>query len=147
MLFLDSSALVKLYVAERGSGEVCQWAEGQRMALSVLAHAEVHAAFARRRREERHDDRAHAALLTRFNADWSRRIQVPVSPAVLALVPDLCRRHPLRGMDAVQLASALVLFHPGLALTFGCADGRLNDAARAEGLDVFEPAASLGMER
>jgi predicted nucleic acid-binding protein len=55
---------------------------------------------------------------------------------------DLTRRHRLRALDAIHLASALaarfnapanVNFH------FGSADRRLNAAAANEGLSIFDP--------
>jgi predicted nucleic acid-binding protein len=53
MLFLDTSALVKVYVSELGSERMREDArrDGPK-AASVLAFAEMHATFARRRREE-----------------------------------------------------------------------------------------------
>jgi hypothetical protein len=56
----------------------------------------------------------------------------------------LAERHPLRGYDAVQLAAALAVHRPRAAallpaLTFVCADARLNAAATAEGLTVEDP--------
>ncbi|HVT17945.1 MAG TPA: type II toxin-antitoxin system VapC family toxin [Thermoanaerobaculia bacterium] len=53
ILFLDTSALVKLYIAEPGSERMrAAAARAEPVAVSVLAFAEIHATFARRRREE-----------------------------------------------------------------------------------------------
>lgn len=57
---------------------------------------------------------------------------------------DISEKHALRGYDAVQLASALEMVTLrsalGLAgLTFVSADGDLNAAAMAEGLNVDDP--------
>jgi len=51
-LYLDTSALVKLYIAEEGSLLVrTALADARFVATSVVAYVEARAAFARRRRE------------------------------------------------------------------------------------------------
>lgn len=57
----------------------------------------------------------------------------------------LIQKHPLRGYDAIQLATALSFFNElqqvdGEFLNFVSADKILNDAARGEGLTVINPA-------
>jgi uncharacterized protein with PIN domain len=48
ILFLDTSALVKLYIAEPGSERMREAAgQGEPVAVSILAFAEMHATFAR----------------------------------------------------------------------------------------------------
>jgi predicted nucleic acid-binding protein len=140
ILFLDTSALVKLYLAEPGSERMHAAAtEAPPVAASHLAFAEIHATFARRRREELVLAVELEELRRRFAEDWEELMQVPIGAEVLALVPGLCERHPLRGGDALQLASALLLVQEGLAVTFACSDRRLLDAAAAEGLATFNP--------
>lgn len=140
ILFLDTSALVKLYLAEPGSERMRGAAtEGHPVAASHLAFAEIHATFARRGREELLLASELEQLRRRFAGDWEELTQVPIGAEVLALVPGLCERHPLRGGDALQLASALLLVQEGLAVTFACSDRRLLDAAAAEGLATFDP--------
>lgn len=141
ILFLDTSALVKLYLVEPGSermrGATTQ--EGP-VAASHLAFAEIHATFARRSREEFLLAVEFEQLRLRFADDWEQLTQIPIGSEILALVPGLCERHPLRGGDALHLASALLLLQEGLEVTFACSDRRLLDAAAAEGLATFDPA-------
>lgn len=142
ILFLDTSALVKLYILEPGSERMRERvARADSMAVSVLAFAESHATFARRRREELLFATELEQIRAAFATDWEELVQVPVGAAVLKPVPSLCERYPLRGADAVQLASALLLREEGLEVTFACSDGRLLGAAAAEGLAIFDPAA------
>lgn len=139
ILFVDTSVLVKLYIAEPGSERMREAAAQEvRTAASVLAFAEIHATFARRRREELLLASELEELLLRFADDWEGLLQVPVGAEVLAFVPGLCKRHPLRGADAVHLASALLL-RQELEVLFACSDGSLLAAAAAEGLATFNP--------
>jgi hypothetical protein len=64
---------------------------------------------------------------------------VEIRPALVALVPNLVARHPLRGYDAVQLAAALTVQASGHAVEPWCADATLCGAAAAEGLKVVSP--------
>jgi predicted nucleic acid-binding protein len=141
ILFLDTSSLVKLYIAEPGSDRMRKAvAQGEPMAVSVLAFAEIHATFTRRRREELLQATELEELQLAFAGDWEELTQVPVGSAVLKLVPGLCERHSLRGADAVHLASALLLHQEGLQVIFACSDRHLVGAAAAEGLVTFDPA-------
>ena len=55
---------------------------------------------------------------------------------ILLLARDLIQRRPLRGFDAVHLASALRLkLALGETITFAAADDRLLKAAEAESLE------------
>lgn len=151
--YLDSSAVVKLYVAEPGS----QWVESLVTAraddgrpahvvtLSKVGVVEVAAAVARRGREGSLDAERQAAILNAFLADCERRFfTLAVLDDQLRLAVALLRRQPLRGYDAVHLASALDLDRhlrdagmPGL--TFVAADSASRAAAQAEGLVVVDP--------
>jgi uncharacterized protein len=140
ILFIDTSALVKLYIAEPGSESMREAAARMDpVAVSTLTFAEVHAAFARRRREGLLSAAELKQLRLRFADDWEELTQVPIGEAVLALIPDLCESYPLRGADALQLASALLFHHAGLATTFACSDQGLLKAAAAEGLATLDP--------
>jgi uncharacterized protein len=140
ILFADTSALVKLYIAEPGSERMREAAQGHPVAASRLAFAEIHATFARRRREGLLLASELEQLRLRFGDDWEEILQVPIGVELLHLVPGLCERNPLRGADALQLASALLLHQEGLEITFACSDRNLLDAARSEGLAIFDPA-------
>lgn len=140
ILFVDTSALVKIYISEPGSERIHQAiAQGEQVAASDLAFAELHAAFARRRREGLLLASEFEQLRLRLEAEWQNLMQVAIGSVVLALVPGLCERNPLRGADALHLASALLLQEGGLEVTFACSDRTLLKAAAAEGLAVFDP--------
>lgn len=139
ILFTATSALIKLYIDEPGSAAMAARTRAARLAVSVLAYAEVYATFARRLRESLLTEEEHDLLADRFERDWERTILVPLRPALVGRLRPLVRAHPLRGADAVHLASALVLRDAGLEVIFAGADERLMTAAVAEGLEIFDP--------
>jgi len=126
---------VKRYVREEGSDRVRDWLAAGTAATSRLTEVEVASALMRRWREgsfgAAQRDRALAALVT----DLEALTVVEVAPPVAARARRLLEQHPLRAGDAVQLASCLLLRDAtGGPVAFAAFDGRLNEAARAEGL-------------
>lgn len=74
-----------------------------------------------------------------FEDDWRTVMRIPFSDDVLTQVPGLCRRYPLRGADAMQLACATMLRDEDVGVLFSTSDQRLLAAAGAERLTVFDP--------
>lgn len=71
ILFVDTSTFVKLYIAEPGSERMRKAvAQGDPVAASRLAFAEIHATFARRLREGLLLDSELEQLRLRFGDDW-----------------------------------------------------------------------------
>lgn len=133
ILYLDTSALVKLLRVEPGTGAIWEAAEeAKALASSALARVEVHSAFARLLREGQSSEAVRTSL-AEFEELWRGMAQIQMDRAVDAAC-GLCLKHPLRTLDAIHLASALLLREEGgLEIVFACADGRLRDAAAAEG--------------
>ena len=126
---------MKRYLAEPGSERVrALFRRRLRVAASRVSHAEVAAAVARAWREKLVDATVRDTLLDRIAADFGKVDVTEVRRAIIERVPALVLRQPLRAYDAVQLVSALTLKERGAAVDFWGADGRLVDAARAEGL-------------
>ena len=139
--------LVKRHVRETGAGWFCSLADpasGNVIITARISMVEVYSALNRRQREATlsADDYAHIA--TDFTATCAEYQVVELTPAIVEGARLLLARYPLRAYDAVQLASALLaqetLLAAGLPpLTFLAADGRLLDAAQAEGLATDNP--------
>jgi hypothetical protein len=144
-LYHDASGLVKGYHQEAGTTEVvAATASAASVATSIVAYAEVRAAFARALREGRVDAAGHAANARPLDADWAQYVVVAADAALVRDASRLIDQHPrhaLRAFDAIHLASALVLAAGRPAsVTFACWDQRLWRAARDEGLTLL-PAA------
>lgn len=144
MTYLDTSALIKRFIAERGSDVVRRvFAEGRPVATARIAYAEVHAALARRQREGDLLREAYRSAVRQFERDWTGYIRVELHEDILRGVRTLVGRHPLRAYDAVHLASALHLRNSlGEDLTFAASDERLLTAAGAERLRTLNPETS-----
>ncbi len=147
--YFDSSALVKQYCIERGSSWVVATtarATGNAIILSEITLAEVAAALSAKARSQ------HGLSLTERDRAFSRFLQdcqsgyilLPVDRGIVDVAVTLTLHYPLRGYDAVQLATALSV-NADLAsagrppLTFVSSDQDLLRAAVAEGLPTENP--------
>jgi predicted nucleic acid-binding protein len=133
ILYLDTSSLVKLYVAEPGSARVRQLVDqAEIVTTSVVAYPEARAAFARRRRERSLTPTGHRRARTALEADWPRLLTLDVDPSLARNAGDLAERHRLRGFDALHLAAYLLVSEEftGERVSFSSADHRLAAAAQ-----------------
>ena len=135
-LYLDTSSLVKLYVAEQGSDAVRLLVEAATIvATSSIAYTETRAALARRRRERALGLKAFASAKTSFEAEWPTYFAVEVTSALCRQAGELAERYRLRAYDSVHLAAfAEVARQAGVRETrFSSFDKTLNRAARSLG--------------
>jgi uncharacterized protein len=132
-LYLDTSALVKLYVEETGSANVRALVHAARVvATSVVAYAETRAALARLRRERLLTARQLATLRRQFDEQWEQYLALEATDSLCRAAGDLAERYGLRGFDSIHLASFQeVARRAGLTQTrFSSFDDKLNRAAR-----------------
>ena len=131
--YLDSSAMVKLYADEDHHDAVRSLSGG--LITSSLARVEVVAAFYGKARSGEVPIEVAQVLATVFLTDWNEGRFLPVSsdtPIELEAAR-LVARYPLRGFDAVHLATANAARRalPECS-TFACFDKKLNAAAAGE---------------
>ena len=130
MLFLDTSALVKRYVAEAGSDLVLQRMDDDReWVVSAVARTEAEITLCRLG----FGPDQIAELSERLRRDWERCLVVPVDPACLDRATEIGCRYQVRTLDAVHLAAADRLPAQPVVLTF---DHRQAEAARMMDLAV-----------
>ena len=139
ILYLDTSALVKLYVREIGSVRVRNALQrATAAATSVVAYAEARAAFARLYREAHTNARRHRERIAQLNADWDSLMRVELTASVLRLAGEMAETYELRGFDSIHLASALSLRdRTDMPFTFAVFDQRLRDGAARAGLALL----------
>ena len=139
ILYLDASALVKRYVAERGSREVITLtAASEAIATSLISRAEVSAALARAVRFGVLGNRAGRQAQRKFSREWPDLVRIPVSEMLMSRAETLAWDHGLRGYDAVQLAAALAWQDwIGQDVTLATFDRQLWESAPRAGLRVW----------
>jgi predicted nucleic acid-binding protein len=139
-LYLDTSSLVKLYVAERGSDAVRSLVDAASVvATSSIAYTETRAALARRHRERALRPAAFASAKRTFEADWSKYFTVEVTLTLCREAGEFAERYRLRAYDSVHLAAfADVAREAGVRDTrFSSFDDALNRAARSLGQSLI----------
>lgn len=139
-LYLDTSALIKLYLEEAGADRVEAAVEGaQVIATSVVAYAEARAALARRRREKDFTASEYRGLVSELDTSWEGYERLGLTEGLSREAGELAEEHALRGFDAVHLASALRLRQRFPHSAFLAFDERLSAAAESASLPVLRP--------
>ena len=147
--FLDASALGKRYLAEPGSPSIHHLFTKLPLAQMIVFNvglAEVVSILVRKRNNGRLTGTGFPAALNAFLTEMVLAGAIRTVAADDALVSQaltLIQVHSLNGTDAILLRSALDLAHTARAsghnLLLVAADQRLLNAARLEGLAVFNP--------
>ena len=131
-LYLDTSALVKLYITEEYRDLVVTAVrESSRIAVSVVAYPEARSAFARQMREGTLTGNSHEAVVNDLDRMWTGFHRVRVTYAIAETAGALTESLALRGFDAIHVASALRVYSRfGDDFRFLVFDDRLIHAAR-----------------
>jgi predicted nucleic acid-binding protein len=142
--FADTSALAKRYIPEIGSAWVQSWinpASGHVTIISALSLVEFLSLLSRRQRE----GNVSTADFTRLRLDFlfhARRQYriIALRQDVLRQAQQLVIKHPLRTLDALQLASAQAAANAlKIPPVFVTADRRLWAVAVSEGFPADDP--------
>lgn len=137
ILYLDTSALLKLYVDETGSDLAWAAAAGSALATCRVTWVEALAALARREREAPAAADVWRTARDRLAQDWPALHVVDLTQRLAESAGDLAEAFALRGYDAVQLAAAKAV--QGAAregVVFACFDRRLCQAAKQLGFSL-----------
>lgn len=148
LYYLESSALVKLYVEELGTRRLLQIAAsaaGNQLAILSLAQVELRSAVRRRERAGEISRTVAQQILNGFQRHLEGRfLRQVVTEAVLDSAAALVDRYALRAYDAIQLAGYLALRTVSSTTTtiFVCSDRMLLVAAQSEGGEIVDPTGS-----
>lgn len=134
--YLDSSALVKLFVDEHGADVAHElWDSGLPVATTRISQAELACALESAVRGRRVERGRVPGGVQDGTFLWRRADAIEVDAPLIDVAARVGMRHGLRGVDAVHVASALDLLPLGTILVSW--DERQRAAARAEGLPVY----------
>lgn len=132
--YFETSAIVKLVIAEEGSEEAgAMWDASDVAITSRLAYAEARAALAAARRSRRLSSDGLSEAKSALEDRFGELDILEVSEAIAHTAGDLAEEHALRGFDALHLASALALGAEVVLVTW---DRDLAKAGRALGFDL-----------
>jgi uncharacterized protein len=139
ILYLDTSALVKRYFRESYSEEVIsKWQAATEIVTSEVAFAETMASIYRKKREAGLREALIRRIVESFLADWKSFIRVELTEDLNKYIHKIVMEHPLRGFDAIHLASARVVQEKlPEDFVFACFDVGLARAAQSEGFNTF----------
>ena len=127
-LFLDSSALVKRYIHERGSPHVDELLrKADAIMVSSLCLPEVISSFSRRRREKKMNADEYDLYKGYLLEDVAAFEICQLTPEVLSTTVNILERSDLRASDAIHVASAVQV----RAERFVSGDARQIAAAKA----------------
>jgi len=109
ILYLDTSALLKRYVAEPGSKDVISLIDlADAVGSSLLTRVEMASALTKAvRMNWVESDNAEIAWLD-FLTDWEFFTRLPVTSVLVERAAQLARENGLRGYDATHFATALI---------------------------------------
>lgn len=142
--YVDTSALLKRYIVENGSAWVRATLHSPEtdIIVSQLTLVEGVAALARRAKGGAFRPGDAARIIQQLKADFQQQfLVINVNSQLIEKAVDLAQQRALRGYDALQLATALMvrtLVVPE-EVTFVAADDELNAAAVLEGLPSINP--------
>ena len=138
-LYIDTSALIKLFVQENFSDEIRQLVENAELvATGLITRAETAAGINRLARMNFLSEAQRTTVLNNFRKDWEYYHRIPITEQLVARADILTSQYILRGYDAIHLACALtwqdLLNMPVTLATF---DKELHEAAKESGIAVF----------
>ena len=145
LYYLETSALVKLYVREPGTEGLLQLAghaHKNRFAVLSLSRVELRSAIRRREREGDISTTIASLVLDRFDQHMDAKfLKQVINDTVLDRAVALIDSYSLRAYDSIQLAGCLTLqmFSGSEEPVFVCSDRQLLNAAKAEQLRTLNP--------
>lgn len=138
-LYLETSALVKPYVGERDAYLVAAAVEVAELGYtSILTLPEATSAICAGERRGMLNAFQSKQARAAFLRDWPHLHRLRVDAATVQLASDFITRWPLRGFDAVHIATAHQLREVlGSRISFMTFDAQLRRAAVESGLQVL----------
>jgi uncharacterized protein len=101
--FLDSSAIVKRYVPERGTGwvqDLCDRQTSNQLFVAGITWVEILSALARRRREGSFNESQIEQIHLAIKSHWNHQYRIlELDQTLMQQAGELVNQHPLRADD------------------------------------------------
>jgi predicted nucleic acid-binding protein len=140
-IFFDTSVLVKLFHRESGSPQVENLFIDHSIVISELAIAEFYSATLRKYREKAVTEHQLREILSAFDEQCAFFTITPLRGSVIDAAKQIIRqggrKHSLRTLDALQLASYSLIADSSWA--FACTDIQLLALARTFRIKTINP--------
>ncbi len=139
IVYLDTSALIKLFVDEPQTGIVADTLDkAQSVFTHLITYAEARAALARALRMKRVTPEGLESRKTALEHHWSDLEVIMPDIPLVKRAGDMAEIYALRGYDSIHLAAAeLLTKQTSMRLTFACFDNNLNTAADILGMTTL----------
>ncbi len=140
LVYLDTSAWLKLYIEETGSETVSNLVyEAEQVCTHLIAYAELRAALAKAQRMNRLSAEQKSQLIPAIDQDWETLSIILPTEMLVKRAANFADQFGLRGYDSIHLAAAeaISLQIMPQPLVFACFDNHLNAAAKALGMSVL----------
>jgi uncharacterized protein len=138
ILYLDTSAFVKIYIDEAHTKAMRAVAkDAEILASSIIAYAEMRSALARRTRAGDLSMNDLVRIKLQFEQDCKEMEALQLDDRTVRRSGELAETYSLRGFDAVHLAAAESLRDIFGTITFACFDAELSRAASASGMSLL----------
>lgn len=142
ILYVDTSALLKLYVREDESAQTLALIQSATAVyVHLIAYAELRAGLAKACRLGRVNDSQLRSLVEDADRDWARLRHISVDAHLVMAAGALAEQHGLRGFDSLHLAAASRLSRrvgDAARLRFFAFDQGLNAAAAKVGMGLVQ---------
>lgn len=141
ILYLDTSAFVKVYIDEPNAAAIRVAAEDADMlATSIVAYAEMRSACARRQRSGDLSIDDLDQIKSKSEQDWLEVEVLLLDDRTVRRAGEFAESHRLKGFDAIHLASAEALRNAVGPITFACFDDELARGASSCGMSLLSSA-------
>lgn len=135
LAYFDTSALLKNYIREAGSARVRGLLASYEFLSSAITPIELHSAVQRRRRQGEITEPSYNSIVSRVGSDRLYWELVEPAPQVLTRAEELVLTEKIRTLDAIHIASALIVQQSiSTPFPFVSADERQLTAAQSCGL-------------
>jgi predicted nucleic acid-binding protein len=135
--YFDSSAVIKLYVQERGRAALLRLLRQHEVVASAILPVEIRGALRRRAAENVIESRRLPAALQQLDSDRVQWNMLAVSTEILERAEQIVASQAVRTLDAIHIASAQEFAgRLQTRVPFISADHRQSEAAAAAGLTV-----------